>query len=80
MTTFKKSIIKFVTTFLAEHGSENLVEQWNDKKNMDEFSKLKTYNCFTGLDAEGNAGMVLSMKSSGKWVQNQEVSPLKFTT
>ena len=35
-----KNIIKFITDFLSEHGSEELAEMWNEEDNMKAFTTL----------------------------------------
>jgi hypothetical protein len=35
-----KNIHQYIETFLTEHGSEEMVEMWQDEQNMSEFSKL----------------------------------------
>jgi hypothetical protein len=35
-----KNIIKFITDFLSEHGSEELAEMWNEEDNMKAFTAL----------------------------------------
>ena len=35
-----KNINEFITAFLTEHGSEEMVEQWNEDENMTAFKKL----------------------------------------
>jgi hypothetical protein len=35
-----KNIIKFITDFLSEHGSEELAEMWNEEDNMKAFTDL----------------------------------------
>jgi hypothetical protein len=35
-----KNINEFITAFLTEHGSEDMVNQWNQEENMEAFTKL----------------------------------------
>ena len=44
------AIAKFVTKFLSDNGSEELVEKWNDQDNADAFSALVKKACKSSSD------------------------------